>query len=784
MNIIEDFILFLLRLFPNLFLRLSLLLSFFVFSHSTVVANAALKEVDMSIVEPHEIQYKNWVYSENPKFKGPKELNDLFNIRVLEVNKQWIECSEKSLFSAQKHLEIIGWVAVQGLDCLSQVTKINKQSIRLAEKWFSFLINHLELLGSGTWKESLIANLIKVQAQNIQSEKSEKNGKNGKKRVSENSKLLENALEFRGIISKLDLSEIYYSIAENQDRIKNAEATSYYLQRSYSLNPSKELAEKLKTLGFTQVRMESSNESLDNIESTAYRKAVDGLEKSRASVDIDPAILFLKTFPGSLKAQSVADKTVSVIQSFVDRIDELQNSNNSSNGVNDFKATLDKLVTQLLECHPLRLLDWAKVLHKKGAFVEAKRMAEKALPSLEGSMNGAYLLYILGRTNYFLGEYQTALNYFSKIILAHSGFSEIGEIRFRVGLLNYRLNDFSKAEEEFREVARNQDSRNYELAARYWLIRSMERLGKDTSEETKILFEKFPNSYYGFKLFSEKFGNPLIWPRRKISPLKTKLWMTESDQKSFNRAKKLITVGWYYQASLELNQIFLPPTAENKVIMASWYSKAMSFPSAIKLLGEATDLDIKFRAPEYLDFIYPFAFRNAIESEAKKNGLNPYLIAGLIRQESAFLMKAVSTSQAQGLMQMIPPTALEVAQELKVKNFNAATIFEPKMNIQFGTHYIAKMIRNYENNIPLGLAAYNAGPVRLKKYLVSRNDTRDLSRLSTNDFNSELWIEELPWFETNIYVKSILRNAITYQILETGKTEVQNPLWTPFIFLK
>jgi soluble lytic murein transglycosylase len=312
----------------------------------------------------------------------------------------------------------------------------------------------------------------------------------------------------------------------------------------------------------------------------------------------------------------------------------------------------------------------------------------------------------------------------------------------------------------------------------------MERLGKDSAEEVKVLFDKFPVSYYGFKLFSEKFGNPLVWPRKKIAKLKSNLWMSKTDQKSFDRVKKLISVGWYYQAALELNQIFAPPTAENKVIMASWYSKAMSFPTAIKLLGEANDMDSKFRAPEYLDLVYPFLFRNVIEAEAKKNSLSPYLLVGLIRQESAFLLKAISTSQAQGLMQMIPATAQEIAQDLRVKNFNSADIFDPKVNIQFGTHYIAKMIRTYGNNIPLGLAAYNAGPMRLRKYLTSRNDTKDLNKLSTTDFNSDLWIEELPWMETNIYVKSILRNAITYQILDGSKTEVQNPFWVPFIFQK
>jgi soluble lytic murein transglycosylase-like protein len=89
--------------------------------------------------------------------------------------------------------------------------------------------------------------------------------------------------------------------------------------------------------------------------------------------------------------------------------------------------------------------------------------------------------------------------------------------------------------------------------------------------------------------------------------------------------------------------------------------------------------------------------------------------------------------------------------------------------------------KQFANNISIGLAAYNAGPQRLKKFFEGRPEVLKQELLSQQDPWSDLWIEELPWLETNLYVKSILRNAIIYQVLDKKEVEVTKPVWLTLI---
>ncbi len=87
------------------------------------------------------------------------------------------------------------------------------------------------------------------------------------------------------------------------------------------------------------------------------------------------------------------------------------------------------------------------------------------------------------------------------------------------------------------------------------------------------------------------------------------------------------------------------------------------------------------------------------------------------------------------------------------------------------------MIKQFNGNVSVGLAAYNAGPQRLKKFFEYRPEVENPDLLSQSDPWSDFWIEELPWLETNLYVKSILRNRIIYQLLDQGSFELPDPVW-------
>ncbi len=108
-----------------------------------------------------------------------------------------------------------------------------------------------------------------------------------------------------------------------------------------------------------------------------------------------------------------------------------------------------------------------------------------------------------------------------------------------------------------------------------------------------------------------------------------------------------------------------------------------------------------------------------IYRESQKQNLDPQLIVALIKIESEFKPEALSKAMARGLMQVRFATAQEVAREIGLKLKKSKHLYEPYINIKIGTHYLAKMLKRFDN-LELALTAYNMGPTKLKRRMVSK----------------------------------------------------------------
>jgi soluble lytic murein transglycosylase-like protein len=216
------------------------------------------------------------------------------------------------------------------------------------------------------------------------------------------------------------------------------------------------------------------------------------------------------------------------------------------------------------------------------------------------------------------------------------------------------------------------------------------------------------------------------------------------------------------------------PAAPQRVPERHVIAAAMDYPRALRMINRAWDEKSELRANTLIQAAFPKEFFETVKVQSKQNKLDPVLVLSLIRQESSFNVKAVSTSGALGLMQMIPPTAKEVAQALKIKDLELPySMYVPETNIKMGTYYIAKMIRDFQSNIPLGLAAYNAGPTKVKRWMNSSGMKPQL----TSSPEYDVWIDMLPWAETRFYVKAILRNYLIYQLVDLKPVQVKDPVW-------
>ena len=159
-------------------------------------------------------------------------------------------------------------------------------------------------------------------------------------------------------------------------------------------------------------------------------------------------------------------------------------------------------------------------------------------------------------------------------------------------------------------------------------------------------------------------------------------------------------------------------------------------------------------------FIYPYPYQDLVVAYAEANGVSSSLVASVIMHESKFRNDVCSPRGAVGLMQIMPATAEWIAGELEDASFSVARLSEPEMNIRYGTWYLAHLLREFEGNQVLALAAYNAGRGTVHEWMTEEDWDMGFSN-----------IEEIPYSETRLYVKRVLKDREHYEKLyrESGK---------------
>ena len=154
----------------------------------------------------------------------------------------------------------------------------------------------------------------------------------------------------------------------------------------------------------------------------------------------------------------------------------------------------------------------------------------------------------------------------------------------------------------------------------------------------------------------------------------------------------------------------------------------------------------------FLKKMYPLEHEEYVDKYSEEFGVDKYYIYAIIKAESNYDVQAQSSKGAMGLMQLLPTTATEVANNLEIKLLEG-TLYSPEINIMIGTKYFANLHKIYNNEM-LAIAAYNAGPGTVNKWIADGSIEED----GTN-------IENIPYKETNMYVRKIINNYNIYKQL-------------------
>ncbi|WP_353068462.1 transglycosylase SLT domain-containing protein [Tunturibacter empetritectus] len=156
----------------------------------------------------------------------------------------------------------------------------------------------------------------------------------------------------------------------------------------------------------------------------------------------------------------------------------------------------------------------------------------------------------------------------------------------------------------------------------------------------------------------------------------------------------------------------------------------------------------------YWKLLFPQPYWADLTASSRKNGLDPFLVASLIRQESEFNAGVVSHANAWGLMQLLPSVGKAAAKKQGIKHFDANMLLNPATNLQLGTLNLREVMDRFGGQAEYALAAYNAGDVPVRQWM-EVGDYKDIAE----------FVESIPYSETREYVQAILRNREIYRAL-------------------
>lgn len=479
---------------------------------------------------------------------------------------------------------------------------------------------------------------------------------------------------------------------------------------------------------------------------------------------IEDGVQLIAKFPGSKRASEAADKVLEIYLSLSNKTDE------------KYRHVRESVVKEMAKADGGRLFRWANNAYARGNYLDALNLAEKAYEKLNGHPDSTKALLLAGEAAVSCGEYNDAQEHFEKMLKTNGGTTEAAEASFRLGLLEFRRKRYPQASAFFERLLALRAGKDFEYRTLYWQWRAQQKIDPARAKApAEQLVAKYPLSYYGLRAQGE-LNNGIIQLPNKATPIKAELRLLESERLAWERLGILLKAGWFKEAEKELESLPEPQSNEERLVRAKYWAATLRYDVAMQIMNRVFEEDTSMLNLPTLKIIFPDEYLPWISREAKNTGVGPEWILSLIRQESSFRPDVKSPANAVGVMQLLPSTALELAREFKLKDYGAESLLNPDVNIKLGSVYLSRLIRSFGGNLPLALAAYNAGPGRMRRWLGARKDVSPIEA-KTSSPEVEVWMDELPWDETSFYVKAILRNWMIYRLLDGSKVNLSDPIW-------
>ncbi|GAK54130.1 lytic transglycosylase, catalytic [Candidatus Moduliflexus flocculans] len=413
---------------------------------------------------------------------------------------------------------------------------------------------------------------------------------------------------------------------------------------------------------------------------------------------------------------------------------------------------------------------------------EAQRVMERIITQFNATTSRENALYVSGRIAQSNSSYLAAAKFYRALAEQYPNGAFAEEAFWRAGWSYYQAQDYLQAAQMFSQGLTAFPANSYSEDGQYWLGRAHEGANA-TSEAVRVYQQLLQYSPYGYYALQAKerlalLRQPTPQPptRQGTSPelsdvvKQTGTFLPPEVLQALpphvNTAIELRAVNQIEYARREITWLQAkadqtpPPDEQTRLLrlylFSRLYAQIGDYLTGIQL---ATPIESALRkgtaAPFPYDLtrlLYPLEYWELITTYAAQNSLDPFFVAGIIRQESAFNPKALSSANARGLMQVIPETGRRVAKRIGLKNYTTAQLYDPAVNIQIGTAYIAELLKRFQGNQFRAIAAYNAGPQNTDKWWPAQGA-----------YQNEEIVENISFRATKSYVKQVLRNQANYR---------------------
>lgn len=402
---------------------------------------------------------------------------------------------------------------------------------------------------------------------------------------------------------------------------------------------------------------------------------------------------------------------------------------------------------------------------------QGDKLLDLARSSQNGSLTGEQRGQIILLAGVWLedqGQFDDAIARYRQVAKSGEPASQRAEGLWRVGWVYYRTARYREAVDALRVIADQHDS-DFEPQALYWMARASEQAEPARARDFYLqVCARYVYTYY-CQLARERSEIPTPEPPTpervgadtqssivQDAPLPRSNRSEIEQQSAYRRAIELKVLGLESDAAHELAILTdrYAQDADTLMALSVMLNEVGAYHDALRL-ARARFRDKLERtggpvALEMWQVAYPTGLVPTIKDQGAK-GVDPYLVAAIIREESQYNWKAISRVGAIGLMQVMPGTANAVAQRFGFPAVVRDDLFDQETNIRIGVHYIEQLLDQFSGNVVQTIAAYNAGPVIVGNWVA-------LHRSRSQDE----FVELIPYQETRQYVKRVLRSYREY----------------------